>query len=187
VNDSDAELWRRFAKGVRPIRRRPPRAPSPDKAAPDNPASDKPIPPTPPAVFAPPPPRPAAVPGRFPPEPANLAPGVAPGLDQRTLQRLKRGLIPPEAEIDLHHLTQEQAHTALARFVIGSQAAGRRCVLVITGKGYGSQGSIGVLKTAVPRWLNEPALRERVLALAHATPAWGGEGALLVLLRRRRL
>lgn len=186
MNDSDAELWRRFAKDVRPIRRRPARTPHPDKAAPDNPISDKPISPTPPALRAPLSP-PAGGPARLPPEPAELAPGVAPGLDQRTLQRLKRGLIAPEAEIDLHRLNQEDAHTALARFVIGSQAAGRRCVLVITGKGYGSQGSIGVLKTAVPRWLNEPALRVRVLALAHATPARGGDGALLVLLRRRRV
>jgi Uncharacterized protein conserved in bacteria len=59
-------------------------------------------------------------------------------------------------------------------------------VLVITGKGYGSEGAIGVLKTNVPRWINESPNRERVLAFAFATDRDGGEGALYVLLRRLR-
>jgi DNA-nicking Smr family endonuclease len=115
-----------------------------------------------------------------------LAPGVADGIDKRTLQKLRRGLLPPEARIDLHRMTQEDAHQALDRFLAGAQAAGRRSVLVITGKGYGSGGAVGVLKAAVPRWLNEPAMRSRVLAFSHAVGADGGEGALYVLLRRLR-
>ena len=145
---------------------------------------------------APPPPpsgapvaRPApAKPGHHhpPAPPPELATGHAPGLDKRTLTRLKRGLILPEATIDLHCLTQAEAHRDLGRFLLVAQATGRRCVLVVTGKGYGSGGTIGVLKTMVPRWLNEAPNRERVLAFCHP-PAWhGGEGALYVLLRRRR-
>jgi DNA-nicking Smr family endonuclease len=100
--------------------------------------------------------------------------------------RLKRGGIAPEAEIDLHHMTQAEAHARLSRFLGSAQASGRRCVLVITGKGYGTGGTIGVLKSAVPRWLNEPELRARVLAIAHAPPERGGDGALMVLLKRPR-
>lgn len=111
---------------------------------------------------------------------------MAAGLDQRTLVRLKRGLIPPGAEIDLHHATQDNAYRRLARFLAAAQGDGRRCVLVITGKGFGADGRIGVLKAEVPRWLNEPPNRERILAFCHATPPWGGEGALFVLLRRPR-
>ena len=43
-----------------------------------------------------------------------------------------------------------------------------------------------MLKDAVPRWLNEPALREHILAFNHAQPRHGGTGALYILLRRTR-
>jgi DNA-nicking Smr family endonuclease len=46
-------------------------------------------------------------------------------------------LIPPETQIDLHRQTQEGAHRLLATFLAASQAREQRCVLVITGKGYG--------------------------------------------------
>lgn len=124
-------------------------------------------------------------PERRPPA-ADLAPGVAPGLDIRTLLRLKRGLFAPQSEIDLHQCTQVEAHARLVSFLSANQARGRRCVLVITGKGYGPDGKVGVLKTMVPRWLNEPTLRSLVIAFAHAIPQHGGEGALYVLLRRNR-
>jgi DNA-nicking Smr family endonuclease len=120
------------------------------------------------------------------PAPVELAPGAASGIDIRTLTRLKRGMIPPQSEIDLHQCTQAEAHHLLQSFLVASQARGRRCVLVITGKGYGPGGAVGVLKTMVPRWLNEPPNRGRILAFCHAVPAQGGEGALYVLLRRSR-
>ncbi|QLH40444.1 MAG: Smr/MutS family protein [Defluviicoccus sp.] len=120
------------------------------------------------------------------PPAADLAPGVAPGLDIRTLLRLKRGLIAPQSEIDLHQCTQVEAHVRLLSFLSANQARERRCVLVITGKGYGPDGKVGVLKTMVPRWLNEPTFRSLVIAFAHAIPQHGGEGALYVLLRRNR-
>lgn len=91
----------------------------------------------------------------------------------------------PEGRLDLHNMTQDEAHRALNRFISHGQAAGRRCVLVITGKGRSSAGMIGVLKQQVPLWLNEPELRNRLLAFAYATPAYGGDGALFVLLKRR--
>jgi DNA-nicking Smr family endonuclease len=90
-----------------------------------------------------------------------------------------------DGQIDLHRLSQEQAHKALNHFLRTAQEAGWRCVLVITGKGYRS-GSVGILKLAVPRWLNLPENRSRILAISHATPADGGDGALYVLLRRTR-
>ncbi|MDS4010734.1 MAG: Smr/MutS family protein [Defluviicoccus sp.] len=139
---------------------------------------------------------PAPQPPQLPPRPTapavptvvaeQKAPGVAPGLDRRTLANLRRGRIPPQATIDLHGMTQAAAHRVLSPFVVRAQADGKRCVLVITGKGYGTEGAIGVLKTAVPRWLNEPPLAGRILGFCHAPPALGGEGALLILLRRIR-
>jgi DNA-nicking Smr family endonuclease len=114
-----------------------------------------------------------------------LAAGAPAGLDRRTARRLRRGELPIEDWLDLHGRTQEEAHAALGRFLAAAEAAGRRCVLVITGKGARGEGG-GVLRRMVPRWLNEPANRARVVALAPARPRDGGEGALYLLLRRRQ-
>jgi DNA-nicking Smr family endonuclease len=107
-----------------------------------------------------------------------------PGLDRRSALRLKRGQLPIEARLDLHGMTQAEAHGALAGFVVRSHAAGKRVLLVITGKGTKEGG--GVLRAAVPRWLDEPALRPRVLANTPAVPRDGGAGAMYILLRRER-
>jgi DNA-nicking Smr family endonuclease len=76
-------------------------------------------------------------------------------------------------------MTQAEAHRALDEFLALADAAGQRCVLVITGKG-------GVLRAGVPRWINEQPSRSRVLAVMPAQPKDGGAGALYILLRRRR-
>jgi DNA-nicking Smr family endonuclease len=107
------------------------------------------------------------------------------GIDRANAERLKRGLRSIEAQLDLHGLTQAEAHRRLVEFVEASYRDGRRCVLVITGRGLGPDGP-GVLKRAVPRWLGEAGLRRRVLAIATAQPRHGGAGALYLLLRRQR-
>jgi DNA-nicking Smr family endonuclease len=107
------------------------------------------------------------------------------GIDRANAERLKRGLYPIEARLDLHGKTQAEAHHALAVFIHRSSEAGRRCVLIITGRGLSPKGP-GVLKSAVPRWLEEVGLRQQILALAPAQPRDGGAGALYLLLRRRR-
>lgn len=101
------------------------------------------------------------------------------GLDRRSAQRLKRGQMPIEARLDLHGMTQVEAHHALDRFIAQSHAAGRRAVLVITGKS-------GVLYGAVPRWLEDSENRARILAASRAQAQHGGAGALYLLLRRKR-
>jgi DNA-nicking Smr family endonuclease len=166
----DIRLWRRAMREVAPLPGRglpPDRGPVPDRGRPARPANE------PAARQSPSPPRPS------PP----LAPpldGFA-GIDRANAEKLKRGRRPIEACLDLHGLTQAEAHQALSRFITGSRAAGRRCVLVITGHG---RFSGGILKEAVPRWLHETGIRRHVLAIAPAQPQHGGTGALYVLLRR---
>ena len=115
------------------------------------------------------------------------------GLDRRSAEKLRKGQMPIEAQLDLHGMTQVQAQTALRDFIVRAQAAGKRCVLVITGKGVGEDGrrdplssGQGVLKRMVPVWLEEPDLRPLVLKTSAARPQHGGGGALYVLLRRNR-
>ena len=87
--------------------------------------------------------------------------------------------------MDLHGMTQDQAHRALNAFIDASSHAGRRCVLVITGKGSMKDGG-GVIRRELPSWLNAPGNRARVLGFAGAQPTDGGGGAFYVLLKRRR-
>ncbi|WP_246116779.1 Smr/MutS family protein [Denitrobaculum tricleocarpae] len=114
-----------------------------------------------------------------------LAHGSTAGLDRRNAERLKRGKMAIEATLDLHGMSQAQAHGALNRFIQRSEAAGLRCVLVITGKGIAKESG-GVLRNQVPNWLNEPGNRERIIAFNYAQQSHGGTGALYVLLKRRR-
>ncbi len=110
----------------------------------------------------------------------------SPGLDKSTAARLKKGRRPIEARLDLHGMIQAEARPALDSFVEHAYRAGKRNVLVITGKGAKPDGSVGILRQAVPRWLNLPPNRARILAFSYATPKDGGEGALYVLLKRKR-
>ena len=61
---------------------------------------------------------------------------------------------------------------------------GKRCILVITGKGSLETG--GVLRRMVPLWINQSPLRGVVIAIEKAIPRDGGSGAYYLLLRRRR-
>jgi DNA-nicking Smr family endonuclease len=115
----------------------------------------------------------------------SLDHGRTAGVDRRTADKMKRGEMTIDGDLDLHGMTRDAAHGALARFLRYSYDHGRRCLLVVTGKGM-REGGGGVLRAEVPRWLNEPGLRPMVLAFAHAQPRHGGEGALYVLLKRRR-
>ncbi|CPR02669.1 Smr domain [Bordetella pertussis] len=58
---------------------------------------------------------------------------------------------------------------------------GIRCVRIVHGKGYGSQGLEPVLKDKARTWLVQKA---DVLAFSEAPERGGGAGALLVLLRQ---
>lgn len=138
------------------------------------------VPPAPPDP-APSPPQPVAAPRR-----SRLDAGAAVDVDARTVERLKRGRVPIDGRLDLHGLTQAEAHAALVAAVRSGAAQGRRCILVITGRGDWGGAERGVLRRMVPRWLNEPAIRPHVLAFAEAQPRDGGGGALYLLLRRRR-
>ena len=111
--------------------------------------------------------------------------GLAAGIDRAHLDRLKRGRIPAESEIDLHGLTQREAGSVVRAELRGAYQMGERCVLIIHGRG--SRSEMGpVLKEALLGWLCEPPLDRLVMAFASAIPDHGGTGATYVLLRRKR-
>jgi len=160
----DRKLWREAIRDVRPLRDRKARdVPGPSSAPEFAQAGTE---------------RSPSGAASFPPSFDRFA-----GIDRANAERLKRGLHKIEARLDLHGMTQTEAHRALAVFIEGSRAAGRRCVLIITGRGV-SPAVPGVLRSSVPRWLELPELRRQVLAISPAQPRHGGVGAIYLLLRR---
>jgi len=102
-------------------------------------------------------------------------------------QRVARGKEKIDGRLDLHGLTQSEAHGTLLRFLRTASARDARLVLVITGKGAReSEGERGVLKRRVPQWLSLPEFRVLVVGFENAHVAHGGEGALYIRIRRTR-
>lgn len=112
------------------------------------------------------------------PAPAALP---ASGLDRATETRLKKGKRAPDARLDLHGMTAAAAHSALIGFIERSRVTGKRCVLIITGK-----GGIGVLRRDTPLWLAAPPLAHQIVNVTPAHARHGGGGALYVYLKRIR-
>ena len=129
----------------------------------------------------------------------NLAPSLdqhlvkAPvAMDKKAFSRLKRGKLNPEARLDLHGMTLEQAHPRLNRFILDANAQGKRLVLVITGKGKTRDDNgpiptrLGVLRHQVPHWFQQHPLKPHILQVTQASQKHGGSGAYYVYLRRAR-
>ena len=115
------------------------------------------------------------------------------GVNGATQERLRKGLIEPDARIDLHGMRQDQAHRTLFTWLANAHRSGHRLVLVVTGKGNPKNDDNaawmvsphGVLKQMVPRWLNEPELAALIASVRPAHAKHGGGGALYVYLRKK--
>ena len=124
------------------------------------------------------------------------APPALTQFDRRLHQRVARGHTAIDARLDLHGMTQMQAHAALMRFLDQAQARDAKLVLVVTGKGLGGaitpatsatgrHGERGVLRRQVPLWLSLPEFRRFIVSFEQAHVGHGGAGALYLRLRRR--
>lgn len=99
----------------------------------------------------------------------------------RRMRQVARGQLKPEAELDLHGLTVDEASVKLRFFLQGAAHHGFQTVLVITGRGlHSSDGP--VLRQAMEALMAQ--LGELVLEWGGAPRQLGGEGALVVFLRR---
>lgn len=197
LSDEDQALWAQVARSITPMaenqRRRiesPPPAPKPPPAAAAEPPAPRPLP----TGFG--------VGRTAPPAPVHVARVLSPSerlaeqplrMDARTHRSLTRGKLRPDARLDLHGMTLAVAKTQLAAFILRSQAAGHRLVLVITGKGErggDDRGPLpiraGALRHEVPHWLAMAPLSQAVLQVVPAHIRHGGGGACYVWLRRYR-
>lgn len=117
---------------------------------------------------------------------AEYVEGSVVGLDRRIVRRLRRGEFPYQAILDLHGQTAAVARAEVRAFVNEAYAVGRRCVLIVHGRGRNSRDQVPVLKERLKGWLAHGRVGRLVLAFTSARPADGGTGAVYVLLRRRR-
>lgn len=170
-------MWDSVAKQVKPLRKRTRRA-SPDASTVE--AALAPLPPMSRKVVEAPPAKP--VKQTAPPVPPLMA------LGRRERSQLSRGRKEIDARLDLHGMTQERAHRALATFLQRASYDGLSFVLIITGKG--RTGSLeserGILRRQVPIWLGLPEFRALVVGFEEAHIGHGGAGALYVRVRRTR-
>lgn len=126
-----------------------------------------------------------------PPTPVRSQPLSAPAVpgkealsfDLGTESDLRRGKFAVDRHIDLHGMTQAEAHAALGKFIAACEKSGKRTLLVITGKGRSGEG---VLRRLLPLWLEEAPLKARVLAFSPARPEHGGSGAFYLRLRKKK-
>jgi DNA-nicking Smr family endonuclease len=108
----------------------------------------------------------------------------APGVSHAQIAELRAGKVHVEDTLDLHGATVEHGLAELRKFLLEARRIGRRCVLIVHGRGLHSDGG-APLREAVLAELLGP-LSGLVHALASAAPAAGGEGATCVLLRSLR-
>ena len=86
-----------------------------------------------------------------------------------------------ENRLDLHGSTELEAKSLLQKFIDQSVKNGERLVLVVTGKG---QKGEGIIKNNIVSWLNTKELRNKILAVNHASNKHGGSGAVYILFRK---
>lgn len=184
TDEDEGRLWQRMTHDVKPLKKKksaikPPREKAGKKKEAGAPAAARPVE----RIVL----KPAAL------KALETAPKETPQLDKRTETKLRKGQMAIEGTLDLHGMTQARAHDALNGFIIAAQKSGKRCILVITGKGNSKRGTEdwleskpGILKQKLPQWLDMPPLNRLVLRHVQAQAAHGGSGAFYVYLKRDR-
>jgi DNA-nicking Smr family endonuclease len=172
LDPEEAKLWARVVESVRPID---------GVALPAVPAEA--------ATQEPDPPGPGRRRGA-PPSPSPRPPRKVPGetLDGSWDRRLGRGLVPPDATLDLHGHNLATAYDLLDRRLDEAIRTGARLLLLVTGKppGPGRGAGRGAIRAAVGDWLHASRHAGSIAAVRNAHPRHGGAGALYIVVRRSR-
>ena len=108
-------------------------------------------------------------------------------MDGSLAKRFKREEFKIEAVLDLHGMTEKSAFDEVCDFIKSAYNQGKRCVLIVTGKGYDEAlfSEKGVLRKSVPNWLSHTEISSLILAYKNPSEAKGGAGALYILLRKK--
>ncbi|OYX67334.1 MAG: DNA mismatch repair protein MutS [Sphingomonadales bacterium 32-64-17] len=179
LSPEEAALWAKLAASVTPLHPVRKAAPAPNVPMPE--------PPKAPVRKAK-----GRVPPALPPKAAPAPPpSPAPGLDSHWERRLARAALAPDFTLDLHGHTLEQAHARLDAGLSQAKAMGARMVLLITGKPRPAASADrgeqrGAIRAKILDWLAAGPHAGDIAAVRNAHRRHGGEGALYLVLRRRR-
>tara|TARA_B100000676_G_C17886497_1_gene736794 strand:- start:380 stop:892 length:513 start_codon:yes stop_codon:yes gene_type:complete len=112
-------------------------------------------------------------------------------LEKNTLKKIKKGKFKIQSKLDLHGFTLEESKEKVVEFILKNYKYKKRLLLIITGKGKrltvseGWRGT-GKLKKNVPMWLKSVQLSKYILWFDSASPENGGEGALMIYLKKSK-
>lgn len=173
LDPGEAALWARVVAAVKPLHGARPVLPTV--------ALERHGAPTPKA------PRPAALPVAKPVRTART-PGET--LDAGWDRRLARGLVSPDATIDLHGHSLAAAHARLDQELGRAISRGDRVLLVVTGRPPRPDSerphARGAIRAAIGDWIAAGRHVDRIASVRGAHPRHGGGGALYLILRRNR-
>jgi DNA-nicking Smr family endonuclease len=175
LNPDERALWDKVVATVKPMHRSA-KAPAAPAEPPANPPTASPR-----AVAAQPRPVRQAKPA------ARPVPGIT--LDSGWDKRLSRGLVQPEATVDLHGHNLATAYDLLDRRLDRAIVSGVRVLLLVTGKPPTDDRrpvGRGAIRAAVGDWLAASRHAADIAAVRNAHPRHGGSGALYIVLRRKR-
>ena len=130
------------------------------------------------------------------PKPANASPGPiakppANTLDSRWDRKLRAGQLQPDVTLDLHGHTLDAAYGRLMDGMRQALAMDARTILLIAGKERpvdpADRGHRrGAIRAKILDWLAASDFAADIAAVRRAHIRHGGEGALYLVLRRRR-
>jgi DNA-nicking Smr family endonuclease len=113
-------------------------------------------------------------------------------LDDSWERRITTGTLSPEMSIDLHGYNLESAHRRLNQTLAAAVARGVRILLIVTGNprpassaGLTRKGR-GAIRAEIGDWLALSGYAESIASVRTAHPRHGGQGALYVILRRKK-
>lgn len=141
---------------------------------------------------------PKKVKGRIPapliPKPAVVKVKAEPQqlhLDGSWDKRISKGTLAPDFSLDLHGSSLDQAYTRLMHGLVQAKAMGARVVLVVTGKprpvDAADRGTArGAIRAKVADWLAASEHGTDIVAIRGAHRRHGGQGALYIVLKKRR-
>ena len=166
----DDDAFKEAVRGARPLGQRDARVTAPEPAVELPPRARKPTP-SPSAFIV--------------EQTGDEIAGRAADVSMKLVRELRAGAHAVDARLDLHGRKRAEALRALESFVAGARVRGARGLLVIHGRGHGSEAGAPVLRPAIWDWLASAASAHGgVMAFVSARPHDGGTGATMVLLRR---
>ena len=180
LTPGEAEAWERLASTVEPLG--PPRK-SAAASAPR--VEDRHAPGNRPAKAIPKPTAPPRQPATPPPAPQSQS------LNSHWERHLSRSSTEPDFTLDLHGHTLDQAYRRLDAGLLQAKAMDARLVLVVTGKSRpvdaADRGTKrGAIRAKILDWLAAGQHASDIAAVKTAHRRHGGDGALYLVLRRRR-